>query len=289
MQPHKARPAVTTFRSLDPVPLPMHRRSRRRDVEPRGRRVGSRAGPWRRLVADGGPIERPAAETGGPRLAASEFRRDRNLVRRDRRRSRSSPVDAESPRLRGQALHSQVDLHAAYGGVVPELASRDHIRRVLPLLRRSSRRRGQPSTMSISSPTPGAPGLAGALLVGAGVACSIAAALGRPAVGVHHLEGHLLVAFPLRRSARVPVRRAARLGRPYPAASTSPTSAATSCSATRSTTPPARHSTSRPSCSASAIPAARRWRGWPSSATPTPSPCRGRCSQRDRSTSRSPA
>jgi len=99
------------------------------------------------------------------------------------------------PLLAGQALHSQVALHAAYGGVVPELASRDHIRRVLPLLQDVL---GQTlSTLDdidVVAYTRG-PGLAGALLVGAGVACSIAASLDRPAIGVHHLEGHLLSPF----------------------------------------------------------------------------------------------
>ena len=99
------------------------------------------------------------------------------------------------PSLAGQALHSQVDLHAAYGGVVPELASRDHIRRVLPLLQDVLGQTGSTlSDVDVIAYTRG-PGLAGALLVGAGVACSIAASLARPAVGVHHLEGHLLSPF----------------------------------------------------------------------------------------------
>ena len=83
----------------------------------------------------------------------------------------------------------------AYGGVVPELASRDHIRRVLPLLRDVLRRGGTSlSAVDVVAYTRG-PGLAGALLVGAGVACALAAALERPALGVHHLEGHLLSPF----------------------------------------------------------------------------------------------
>ncbi len=99
------------------------------------------------------------------------------------------------PRLLGQALHSQVEMHSAYGGVVPELASRDHIRRVLPLLQSvlddaGIDRRG----IDVVAYTRG-PGLAGALLVGAGVACSLAAALAKPTLGVHHLEGHLLSPF----------------------------------------------------------------------------------------------
>jgi len=99
------------------------------------------------------------------------------------------------PMLAGQALHSQVAMHAAYGGVVPELASRDHIRRVLPLVRDVLAQAAAPlESIDVVAYTRG-PGLAGALLVGAGVACALAAALDKPAVGVHHLEGHLLSPF----------------------------------------------------------------------------------------------
>jgi N6-L-threonylcarbamoyladenine synthase len=108
------------------------------------------------------------------------------LIRIDRRHGNT---------LVAQALHSQVEMHAAYGGVVPELASRDHIRRVLPLLRDVLDRGGLPAAaVDVVAFTRG-PGLAGALLVGAGVACSLAVALDKPAVGVHHLEGHLLSPF----------------------------------------------------------------------------------------------
>jgi len=99
------------------------------------------------------------------------------------------------PRLLGDALHSQVDMHAAYGGVVPELASRDHIRRVLPLAREVLAQAGAALTdVDVVAYTRG-PGLAGALLVGAGVAAALGAALGRPTLGIHHLEGHLLSPF----------------------------------------------------------------------------------------------
>ncbi len=107
-------------------------------------------------------------------------------------------VDASGqgvPVLLAHALHSQIDMHQAYGGVVPELASRDHIRRVLPLIEevldRAQRSLAQVDVIAYTR----GPGLAGALLVGAGVACSLAAALGKPVVGVHHLEGHLLSPF----------------------------------------------------------------------------------------------
>src|SRR5215468_8392992 len=99
------------------------------------------------------------------------------------------------PRLVAQALHSQVEMHQAYGGVVPELASRDHIRRVLPLARQVLADSGcRLDDIDVVAYTRG-PGLAGALLVGAGVACALGAALGKPVLGVHHLEGHLLSPF----------------------------------------------------------------------------------------------
>jgi tRNA N6-adenosine threonylcarbamoyltransferase len=94
--------------------------------------------------------------------------------------------------LMGHAVHSQVALHGEYGGVVPELASRDHIRRVLPLIRYVLKQAGAArSDLDCIAYTQG-PGLIGALLVGASVAAALATALGIPAVPVHHLEGHLL-------------------------------------------------------------------------------------------------
>ena len=97
--------------------------------------------------------------------------------------------------LLADALYSQIAMHQPFGGVVPELASRDHIRRVLPLTREVMQRAQRAlAEVDVVAYTRG-PGLAGALLVGAGVACSLAAALGKPAMGVHHLEGHLLSPF----------------------------------------------------------------------------------------------
>ena len=94
--------------------------------------------------------------------------------------------------LLAHALYSQIALHADYGGVVPELASRDHIRRVLPLTRDILRQAGCALTdLNAVAYTEG-PGLAGALLVGASIAHGLAYALGIPALGIHHLEGHLL-------------------------------------------------------------------------------------------------
>jgi N6-L-threonylcarbamoyladenine synthase len=99
------------------------------------------------------------------------------------------------PELVAQALHSQVELHREYGGVVPELASRDHIARVLPLLNEVLAQAGiNLGDIDRIAYTRG-PGLAGALLVGAGVACALGASLDRSVVGIHHLEGHLLSPF----------------------------------------------------------------------------------------------
>ena len=99
---------------------------------------------------------------------------------------------APGGRILGQALHSQTAMHGEYGGVVPELASRDHIRRVLPLTRSVLGSAGlQLNDLDGIAYTLG-PGLAGALLVGASVAAALGYALRIPAVGIHHLEGHLL-------------------------------------------------------------------------------------------------
>ncbi|REE23407.1 O-sialoglycoprotein endopeptidase [Paraburkholderia sp. BL27I4N3] len=94
--------------------------------------------------------------------------------------------------LLAHALHSQIAMHREYGGVVPELASRDHIRRALPLLEEVMERAGAArSDIDAIAYTQG-PGLAGALLVGASVANSLAMAWDKPTIGIHHLEGHLL-------------------------------------------------------------------------------------------------
>ncbi len=94
--------------------------------------------------------------------------------------------------LRAHALHSQIAMHEEYGGVVPELASRDHVRRALPLLEQVMADSGASlDDIDAIAYTQG-PGLAGALLVGASVANGLALALDKPVLGVHHLEGHLL-------------------------------------------------------------------------------------------------
>ncbi|MFL7963057.1 tRNA (adenosine(37)-N6)-threonylcarbamoyltransferase complex transferase subunit TsaD [Pseudomonas kielensis] len=94
--------------------------------------------------------------------------------------------------LLADALFSQIDLHRAYGGVVPELASRDHVKRMLPLIRQVLAEAGcMPTEIDGIAYTAG-PGLVGALLVGASCAQALAFAWGIPALGVHHMEGHLL-------------------------------------------------------------------------------------------------
>jgi N6-L-threonylcarbamoyladenine synthase len=94
--------------------------------------------------------------------------------------------------LLSHRLHSQIAMHQAYGGVVPELASRDHVRRLLPLVREAliDAKSGRETIDGVAY-TAG-PGLIGALLVGAGFAASLGLAWGRPVLGIHHLEGHLL-------------------------------------------------------------------------------------------------
>jgi N6-L-threonylcarbamoyladenine synthase len=94
--------------------------------------------------------------------------------------------------LLSHRLYSQIALHQAYGGVVPELASRDHVRRLLPLVREAlADARSDRESIDAIAYTAG-PGLIGALLVGAGFANGLAVAWGKPALGIHHLEGHLL-------------------------------------------------------------------------------------------------
>lgn len=94
--------------------------------------------------------------------------------------------------LLSHALHSQVAMHAEYGGVVPELASRDHIRRVVPLLHEALARAGKVRADVDAIAYTRGPGLAGALLVGCAFAEALAFALDKPTIPVHHLEGHLL-------------------------------------------------------------------------------------------------
>lgn len=98
----------------------------------------------------------------------------------------------ESKGIIADQLYSQIKLHQEFGGVVPELASRDHVRRIIPLIDQTLKQANcQPTDISAIAYTQG-PGLIGALLVGATVAKSLALAWQKPALGIHHLEGHLL-------------------------------------------------------------------------------------------------
>jgi len=112
--------------------------------------------------------------------------------------------DAQARRLLAHEVHSQTAMHEAYGGVVPELASRDHIRRLVPLSRqvlaRAGRKIGEVGAIAYTE----GPGLAGALLAGAAFARGLAHALGIPAIGIHHLEGHLLSPLLSARAPRFP-------------------------------------------------------------------------------------
>jgi N6-L-threonylcarbamoyladenine synthase len=107
----------------------------------------------------------------------------------------TAPWEAGEPAgkgLLGQALYSQIAMHVDYGGVVPELASRDHIKRVIPLINQTLKEsKTSLSEIDAIAFTQG-PGLAGALLVGASIAKGLALSLNKPVLGVHHLEGHLL-------------------------------------------------------------------------------------------------
>ncbi len=94
--------------------------------------------------------------------------------------------------LLAHALHSQIAMHREYGGVVPELASRDHVRRALPLLSEVLSKANLDKKQIDAIAFTEGPGLAGALLVGSSVACGLAFALNKPVIGIHHLEGHLL-------------------------------------------------------------------------------------------------
>jgi len=94
--------------------------------------------------------------------------------------------------LLAHALHTQVAMHSEYGGVVPELASRDHVRRIIPLVRQVMHEADVPLRQINAIAYTQGPGLGGALLVGASVANTLAYALDIPCIGIHHLEGHLL-------------------------------------------------------------------------------------------------
>ena len=98
----------------------------------------------------------------------------------------------EDEGLVADLLFSQIEVHKSYGGVVPELASRDHIRKTLPMIKQSMEESGTSVEQLDAIAYTAGPGLVGALMVGASVAKSLAWAWGIKAIGVHHMEGHLL-------------------------------------------------------------------------------------------------
>ena len=110
-------------------------------------------------------------------------------------------------------LYSQVKLHADYGGVVPELASRDHVRKTIPLIQAALKEAGLGKDDIDGIAYTAGPGLVGAILVGATIGRSLAMAWDKPAIAVHHMEGHLLAPCWKRRP-RVPLRGALGFRRP---------------------------------------------------------------------------
>jgi len=116
----------------------------------------------------------------------------------------AAAIVSESGEVRSDVVHSQVALHAPYGGVVPELASRDHLRAVVPVVRAAMARAALPFSALDAIAVTARPGLIGALLVGVQVAKGLAFATGRPLVAVDHLVGHLLAPF-VRRAPDQPV------------------------------------------------------------------------------------
>ena len=138
-----------------------------------------------------GPLQ-VASQPPGAAVHALEFPTMRVLALESSCDESAAAVLDDRAGLLAHELFSQIELHRAYGGVVPELASRDHVRRLLPLVRRALERAAtSPQQLAGVAYTAG-PGLIGALLTGAALARSLAFAWGVPALGVHHLEGHLL-------------------------------------------------------------------------------------------------
>lgn len=117
--------------------------------------------------------------------------------------------------LLSHTLHSQIAMHSEYGGVVPELASRDHIRHILPLIQQTllsaNRTLNQINAIAYTQ----GPGLAGALLVGASVGAALSFALNVPAIGIHHLEGHLLSPLIIETRSRLSFHCITGIGRTY--------------------------------------------------------------------------
>ncbi len=187
------------------------------------------------------------------------------------------------PAIRSSVIASQFDLHERFGGVVPEIASRAHVRQILPVIDEALRRAGVTLDDLGAVAVATRPGLVGALVVGLTAAKALALALDLPLIAVDHLEGHLYacqLAHP-DRARSIPVwgwssRADIRVSTPVGARSTPRFWGG------RPTTRPARRSTRSPACSAWAIPAARRSSGPRGAATPRPMRSRGRILHDDR-------
>ena len=183
----------------------------------------------------------------------------------------------EARGLLSHRLHSQVAMHQAYGGVVPELASRDHVRRLLPLVREAlAEAESDRASIDGIAYTAG-PGLIGALLVGEGFATALGVGVGQARAGNSPLGGPSPGAPARAQTARLPVPRAAGLRRPYPARGCRGAWAATGFWARPWTMPPGRPSTRPPNCSGCRIRAAPRWPRWRSAAAAVSSSSRDPC------------
>lgn len=136
---------------------------------------------WVYLLYDGAPYFRQSA-LPAMRILGLETSCDETGI---------AVYDSEKGLL-AHALYSQIDLHAEYGGVVPELASRDHVRKILPLIQQVMDESGSSAKDIDGVAYTSGPGLIGALMVGASMGRSLAYAWNVPAIGVHHMEGHLL-------------------------------------------------------------------------------------------------
>ena len=165
----------------------------------------------------------------------------------------------EARGLLSHRLHSQVAMHQAYGGVVPELASRDHVRRLLPLVREAlAAAESDRASIDGIAYTAG-PGLIGALLVGEGFATALGAAWGKPALGIHHLEGHLLAPLLEARPPAFPFLALLVSGGHTQLVDVAGAGPLPDSRARLWTMPPGRPSTRPPNCSGCLIRAAPHW------------------------------
>ena len=199
----------------------------------------------------------------------------------------AAAIVEDGRRVLADVVASQILVHAPYGGVVPEVASRQHVATIVPVIQRTVADAGIAlGDLDAIAVTCG-PGLVGALLVGVETAKSLAFALGKPLVGVNHLAGHLAAVF-LGEDAPPPFPHLALLvSGGHTALIRVDEPGGRRCSARPATTPPARRSTRSASCWGSAIRAASPSTGWPRPATRAPSSCRARSRRATISTSAS--